>query len=398
MAKFYTKLKANILKDYSLFFVYLLGFLFAFHTALPAYVNSSFLDVFLPENSIGLVYTMASIFTIFLFFLAPSVLKKFGNYHTALFLVGLEILALLGLILGQTPFWLVTFFMVSLITIPFIYLSWDIFLEGFSNDEETGKIRGIYLTLGNLAWVFSPLICGLILVNGDYWKIYLAALVFLIPTFFILIKKLKDFKDSDYQAVSVWQTFQEVGRDKNIRNIFSSNFLLHFFYSWMTIYTPIYLHKYIGFSWTEIGVIFGIMLLPFVFIQFPLGRIADEKLGEKEILSTGFIIMALSTFILFFIPQTGGLWLWALLLLVTRIGASSVEIMNDTYFFKKVNNLNTNIISFFRISRPLAYVLGPLIMTLTMNLFGADHGQPFFVLGLIMLLGLLFSLNLKDTR
>ncbi len=390
--------KANNLRSQGFFAVYFIGFLFAFHTALPTFINSSFLNVFITERLLNLVYVLASIFTIILFFMIPYILKRFGNYRMAVFLILSEMVALLGLIFSQKPILLVSFFIISLVSISFIYFSLDIFLEGFSKNKETGQIRGTYLTLGNLAWIFSPLIVGLILKNGDYWKIYLAALIFLIPILFILVKGLRNFDDSKYEATSFWQTLKEICRNKNIKNIFITTFLLNFFYSWMTIYTPLYLHKYIGFSWSEIGIIFGIMLIPFVILQFPLGRIADKILGEKEILSFGFVIMSIATAILFFIPEHSSLWLWATILFITRIGASSVEVMGDTYFFKKVNNLNANIISFFRISRPLAYVLGPLVMTLSLSLIGPDRGQLFLILGLIMLFGLWFSLGLKDTK
>lgn len=388
----------NILKSRNLFPVYLFSFLFAFHSALPTYINSSFLNVFISERLLGVVYSIASAITILLFFLAPYILKKFGNYRVCLSLIILEISALAVLTISQTSFWLLTSFIISLITIPFIYLSLDVFLEGFSVNKETGRVRGIYLTLANLAWIFSPFISSMILTNGDYWKVYLTALIFLIPILFILLTNLKNFKDSKYEVTSFKNTSNKIWKDKNIKNIFLTNFLLHFFYSWMTIYTPLYLHKYVGFSWTDIGIIFGIMLLPFVFVQFPLGKIADEKYGEKEILSFGFIILAVSTIVLFFIPKDSSLWFWAIILFITRIGAGSIEVMSDTYFFKKVDSLDANIISFFRIARPLAYMLGPLIATVCLSLVGAEGGYLFLILGVIMFSGLWFSLRLKDTK
>ena len=388
----------NSIKLKNLFLVYFFGFLLAFHVALPSYINSSFLNIFISEKLLGIIYIVASILTILLFFIAPYILQKFGNFRVAVTLVTMEAVALLGLIMGRTTVWVVMAFLLSQIVISFIYFSLDIFLESYSKNSNTGKIRGTYLTLANLAWIFSPVIAGFILANGEYWKVYLVSLMFLIPILLILIINLRGFKDSAYQATPVLKTFQRVWKNKNIRNIFSASFLLSFFYSWMTIYTPLYLYKYANFSWTQIGIIFGIMLLPFVFIQFPLGKIADEKIGEKEILSLGFVVIAISTFSLFFIPLNSSMWLWACLLFITRIGAASVEVMCDTYFFKKVNNLDTNIISFFRMARPLAYILGPLFASLCLLIMGAREGQLFLILGIILLCGLFFSLNIKDTK
>jgi MFS family permease len=387
----------NRFKTNSLFLVYLLGFFFAFHTALPTYINSSYLNFFLPEKFVGIIYILSAILTIILFLLMPWILKVFGNYKTALFLIILELFSLLGLAFLKNPFFLLTLFMVNLVTIPLVYFSTDIFVEDFSINKETGRIRGIYLTSVNLAWAISPFISALILTNGDYWKIYLGSAVFLAPAILILITSLSKFKDSKYEATHLWQTIKIVWANKNLKNIFWANFLLFFFYSWMTIYMPLYLHKVINFSWQQIGIIFSIMLLPFIFVQFPLGRLADRFIGEKEILSTGFVIMAIFTGIISFIDSKSIL-LWAIVLFITRIGAAAVEVMCDTYFFKKVDCLDTNIIGFFRMNGQFAYIFSLLLSTIMFTFFSFDIKYLFLVLGLIMFFGLKFSLSIKDTR
>jgi MFS family permease len=387
----------NTLKNNSLFSVYLLGFLIAFHTALPTYINSSFLSTFTTEKVIGIIYIVASIITVISFLLMPFILRQFGNFKVAVALVVLDILALLGLATLHSPFWLIFLFIINLIAIPLAYFSTDIFLEGFSSNKSTGKIRGIYLTSVNLAWAISPLVSGLILINNDYWKIYLASLVFMIPVLLILILRLRTFKDSRYEATQVFQTIKTIWRSRDLTNIFMANWLLFFFYSWMTIYTPLYLFKNVGFTWGQIGVIFSIMLLPFVLVQFPLGRLADKKWGEKEMLSLGFVIIAISTALISFIDGDS-MVLWAVILFITRIGASAIEIMCDTYFFKKVDSLDANIISFFRMSSPLAYILGPMVAVIMFSFFSLDLKYLFLILGLIMFTGLKFSLSLEDTK
>ena len=173
-------------------------------------------------------------------------------------------------------------------------------------------------------------------------------------------------------------------------------FLLQFFYSWMVIYTPIYLYTHIGFSWQEIGIIFSIMLLPFVLTEAPLGKLADRKWGEKEVMSVGFIVMALATGLIAFV-ETKNLALWAILLFITRIGAAMVEIMSETYFFKKVHSSKADVIGFFRTMRPFAYIISPILATVLFAFF-LPIKYIFLVLAIIMFLGLYSSLELKDTK
>jgi MFS family permease len=139
------------------------------------------------------------------------------------------------------------------------------------------------------------------------------------------------------------------------------------------------------------------MLLPFIFIQIPTGRLADRRLGEKEMLSIGFIIMALSTIIMYFI-NSSSLIIWALILFGTRVGASVVEIMCDVYFFKKVDNCNANLISFYRMARPFAYITAPLIASIVLSFSGFGINYLFLVLGVMMFSGLVFSLSILDTK
>ena len=239
------------------------------------------------------------------------------------------------------------------------------------------------------------MIAGFILTDGDYWKVYLAAAIFMVVVLFLLISNLKHYEDPEYARVPFWSTLKEVWRNKNIYKIFMANFLLKFFFAWMVIYTPIYLHEHIGFEWSVIGIMFTIMLLPFALFEMPIGKLADTTWGEKEFLTIGFVIMAFSVGTLAFITDANFI-LWTALLFITRIGASIVEIMTESYFFKQIDATDANLLGFFRNTYPLAYIIAPLFATGILAVI--DYRFLFLVLAGVMLLGLRYSLALKDTR
>jgi len=164
----------------------------------------------------------------------------------------------------------------------------------------------------------------------------------------------------------------------------------------MVIYMPIYLHDHIGFDWKTIGIMFTIMLLPFFLLEMPLGKLADKKFGEKEILNLGFLITGVSTASLAFMTSNNVV-LWAVLLFITRIGASMIEVSSETYFFKKIDGDNANILNLFRVLRPLAYVLSPIIASILLIFIGMNY--LFIVLGIIVMVGgISIEMNLKDTK
>lgn len=144
-----------------------------------------------------------------------------------------------------------------------------------------------------------------------------------------------------------------------------------------------------------LSIIIPVALLPFIFFEVILGKLADARLGEKEILTAGFVLMALSTMGLSWIT-TASVTVWALALFVTRIGASAVESMTESYFYKKVGPEDINVITFMRMVRASAYVIGPLLGSFVLAYF--EFRFLFFALGAIMLLSIPYSLTIKDTR
>ncbi len=382
-------------RHHLIFALNILTFLLTLHTALPVYINSSYLSTFLNERYVGLIYSFCSILSIIAFVGVSKMLRQYGNYRLFIGLLIIEIFSLIGMTFAHSAMYLIAVFAVNFVSIALLGFCIDIFLESFSTNAATGKIRGLLLTGANAAWIVAALVTSVILSDGDYWKIYGAAALLFIPVIFLFRLNFKNFKDKPYRSLPYLKNFKEVMRNKNIRSILFVGFLLQFFYAWMVIYTPLYLHNHIGFSWNVIGIIFSVMLLPFVITELPLGRLADTRFGEKEMLCIGFIITALSTAYISFISSSS-VALWMSVLFITRIGASIIEIMSETYFFKKISPEDTEAVSIFRTVRPLAYIVSPLIATVL--LWFVDIRFMFTALGIILLLGLGSSLALKDTR
>ncbi|MDP3996263.1 MAG: MFS transporter [bacterium] len=376
--------------------LYALAFLFTIHFSISVYINSSFLGTILPTKFVGIVYTLGSLFTIVAFFGIPKILREAGDYKTTMRLLTLLLLSLVAIIIFKNPIIVVAAFIVNVVAVSLVYFNIDVILENFTTNKETGKVRGSFLTASNIAWVMAPLLASLILADTEiYRRVYIVAALLLLPTLYILRRNFKDFKDPTYRSISLLSAIKGLLVNKNLRLICLSMFILHFFFSWMVIYMPIYLHEYIGFNWREIGIMLSIALLPYVVLELPLGKLADTRWGEKEILSIGFAISALGAAGVFFI-EGGDFFTWTAILVVTRIGASMVEIMSETYFFKVVDAAQIDVLSFFRMMRPFAYIVGPLSGTLL--LLFVSYKTLFLILGAITLYGLRYSLALKDTK
>lgn len=394
--------------------VHIAGFFFSLHSALTSYVDSSFLSTIFGgaihtpwgdlHDPVGVTFAVGSFFTLIILAYAPRILRKVGNHNATLAFIVTEILLFAGIAYFKSALLSALFFAIHLAALPSIRFSLDLFLESASHDETTGTTRGLFLTIGNLAWVIAPLGVGFLLTNGDYWKVYIVSAALMLPVWYLVAERLHFYPDPSYTESRFWKSARAIFANKNTRRVFISDLLLWFFYAWMDIYTPLYLHAYVGFSWQAIALIFVVMLLPFIFLQYPLGRLADKYFGEKELLIGGFLIMSLSTLFIGLSPVlTAPLMIaWMAALFVTRIGASTVEVMDETYFFKQVNSADAHLLGFYRNTAPLGLLIAPLSAAIIFEIRGSNGASDFrflfLVLSAVMLLGVWNALLMKDTR
>lgn len=386
----------KIRSSHHLYTLCIAGFLFNLYASLPAYINSSFMAQFVNEDLVSMLYILSSVITIFAFLNFHHVLNKFGNYAAIKFFITAQAVLLCILAFVHIPFAITFAFVLTLVGSSILALNLDIFLEDETATKDTGGTRGIFLTAVNIAWVFSPLLAGLLLDGTtNYRLVYAGSLILILPFAYLIKKNYSDFKDPHYSHATIRATSHKVFHNRDLKKIFTANIILQSFYAWMVIYTPIYLYKYVGFGWDDIGLMFTVMLLPFILVDYPLGKLADKKYGETEIMSIGFLILGISTIGLAYISDKN-LILWTSILFITRIGAATVEMMIETYFFKKVPEKDLDVLGFFRMTRPTAYIIAPLIATIALGTVG--HQAMFIILGVICLCGLYFSLTIRDTN
>lgn len=376
--------------------IYLVTFLYALHYAVTIYVESSFLSRYVEAGSIGLLFMAAAVVSLLVHFRFPQIVRSLGNYTLILILAVAEIASLVILATEPVREVVIFTFIAHQTILNLFFLSLNIFVESSSKDETTGGTRGIFLTVLNSAILIGPLITGQILGGNGYSVMFFVSALIMVPVFIVIASSLSKFRDPNYDHVYLVEGLRQVITRDNIRRIFATQFLLEFFYGIMVIYTPIYLSKTVGIPLHDVvGVIMPIALLPFIIFPYITGLIADHRIGEKEMLSVGFMIAGLATI---FLPIIGtkNILVWALALFITRIGATLIETMAGTYFFKQIDATDTHLISLFGNLRSLSYIIAPLAASLV--LIFADMKYLFIFLGLVMLSGLFVTAKLKDTR
>lgn len=375
--------------------MYILSFLFSLHIALSAYINSTFLSEIFDVKFVGILYTISSIVTLLLLSKSANILKHFGNKKLTLILLLVNMLSIVEMITSKNPYIVGASFVAFVSTNTQILFCIDIFIEHFGNKKTIGKNRGLYLTIINLAWMASPLIASfLITKKGGYTTIYIVAFITTIIMTIGLLFSVKTFKDKTYKKTPFLETYKYLKTNSHMLAITMINFILQFFYAWMVVYTPIYLNENVGLSWGQIGIIFTIMLSPFVFLGLPIGILIDKyHIKKKTLLCIGFIIISISTYLIAGMT-TKSILLWGLLLFTTRIGASIIETTSEIYFFSHIKEEETYLLSIFRDMNPVAYIIAPLISTFIFVFFPFKF--LFIILSIVLLFGFYYITQLKN--
>lgn len=378
--------------------VYAVSILFTFQTLLSAYSSSTYLERFLAPSYVSWLYVAGSLGAVVVTLLLPRLLRRIGNVAT---LFSLSILIIVSLLLvGYVvhPIISLAAFVVYLILSPQIYLNIDVFLETLIGEEEgsTGSRRGLLLTVGAIASVASPIAMGLIVGQaGELENVYLVAALVGLLMIALCLGRLRHFYDPQYETIRVRDMIRSVNGNLDLKLVLANHFLLQFFFAWAVIYIPLYLATYINLDWVTISYIIAAGLLAFVIIQFPAGWLADNRYGEKEMMAIGFLLLAIAS-TLVSVMITASMVAWMALMFLSRVGASLVEVTTESYFFKKINGRQPNLISLFRLMRPLAQLAGAGVASLALLLL--PFSSIFLVLAIFMTLGIFLTSRLNDTR
>ena len=379
--------------------LYAANLLLIFHAFLVAYINSSFLGEYMPATAVSAVYTIGAALTVIIFLLVSRVLRRVGNYQLSMALLVANLVAVTGMAFAESLRTAVPLFLVHLVTLPLLVFNLDVFMERIigNNEGVTGSRRGLLLTLMSIVGAVAPFI-GTQLVDGaanQFTNAYLLSAAMLLPVIGILLTFFKHFSDPPYHEIRALAALRTFWKKPSIRSVLLAHFLLQVFFMFMVVYTPLYLTGEIGLSWQQFGIIMFFAQLAYVLIEYPAGVIADRYIGEREMMGFGFLIIALTVASFAFITSSLVV-VWAAVMFATRVGASFVEVTTESYFFKQMKSSDAQVISFFRVTRPLAYVFGTLIAALA--LLYLPFNLLFLVLAALMVPALFLTLNIVDSK
>ncbi len=383
----------------------IISFLTSFQLGFTTYIDSSYLSTLLsryvahPEAYVGYIFTLVAITTFALFIFTPKLLRRFGNKRIAL--ASAVMLPFSLITLGLQPhitFTIIAFILASL-SVTLLYTTSDIFMNAYTKSTNEAFVRSVYFTASSLGFMLSPALAGYLASTYNFSFIYISAAIASLPIALVLLRSMKGYRDAEYEDVPAFPNRELRTKTPDLVPVFIAHSALQIFYSVMTVYTPIFLIQHVGLHYNEFGIIITIALSAFILLPVMLGYVADKFLGEKEFIISGTIIMGASLLLLpVFAQSPQSLFLWGTLLFVSRIGAAASESMTDAYFFKKIEHTHPSYIAFYRRARPTALLFTPMLCSVLLLIPGMNISHVFIATGTIILLTLLSTVGIQDTK
>ncbi|HQU07571.1 MAG: hypothetical protein B7X04_01320 [Parcubacteria group bacterium 21-54-25] len=374
------------------------NFFFGFSVAIVVYVLLPYLANFMPVQYTGLVIAAGAALASGAFFALPKLVARIGAQQAAILLTVAQMFVLFALAAGPNKFAVVPLVALAVALQPFLGYTLDLLLEATVKEETvTGRVRTLFLTAWNVAELGAPLVLGAVLdTSNAYGRVFLAAAVALIPVIVIFATRTLP-AGKPPRLAHAKETFLTILHDRDLTAVSVGHLLLYLFYIWAPLYVPLYLHDTLHIPWSTLGWIFAIILLPFIFIEYPAGFIADNYLGDKELMVLGFVIMGSALAAVSLITSTSSIAFIVGILLLSRVGAALVESMTEAHFFRRVSETDIETIAFYRILWPLSGLIAPLIGS--MLLFIDGFFALFLITGvLIGIIGVTAALSIRDFR
>ena len=378
--------------------LFVVNFFFSVLSALALFILLPYLSTLMPVAYTGFVVAAGGLAAVIFFPFLPRLVARYGPQKLALILSLVEMIVLFVLAAAPGIFASILLVVVIVAIQPFISYELDLLLEASSDGEgSTGRVRALFLTAWNAGGFLAPLLIGVLLANSDaYGRVFIAAAAALVPCIVLFAARRLPSGKTTHPA-PMFNTLACIFSNRDLAAVTVGHIILWFFYVWAPMYGPIYLHNVLGFSWSELGWIFSIMLLPYVLLEYPAGWLADRFIGDKELMLAGFLIAGAALASLSLLTPSSSLLLILCVLVISRSGAALVESTTEGHFFRRVTAKDVNSVSIFRGAWPFAYFVAPLIGS---GILLIGNYQLLFILtgGFVALGGAIATLLIKDIR
>jgi len=205
---------------------------------------------------------------------------------------------------------------------------YGIIIRDKTRDTSVSKNEGFIYTVLNLAFFVAPILAGYIASNLGINFVFLfgAATIFIsfVLMNFFGIQDNRVKKKIDKKPHRIFLDFFKK-KKRVISYILSGG--RDFWWVLIYIYIPIYIFD-AGLGEEIIGYFLGAVVIPLILVEYSVGKYVGKR-GFKKVFFFGYLILAVSAFICFFVSN---IYVILIILSLASFGAGMVESTTESYF------------------------------------------------------------------
>lgn len=369
--------------------LYLSYFFFSWCIGFTVYSNSKVIEVINGQESIGIVYGISAALSLVLStWVTPHLIKFLGNRKTVGLSILLALVSLLGISFANNSIVVALSFILFFASQILISFGFDVFFEHNTLKDNAIRARGMVVSLQHIGRMLGPMLAAIITYNLGLRAPYQVSFLLLVISGLTLYFATTKFKDKEYPVASFLSSIKKIIKRPDLKKPLSSVLLLHIFYALMVAFVPIYLSDIIGIDAKSLGIMFTIMLIPFVVLGYPVGKILDTGISGRRVAQIGLVLMTLATLSFPFV-KTQSVLIWVIILLISRIGAVVLETAGEGIFFRNIEEQDTELLGIMRDMQPVGYFIASLVGVIVLSIGTITH--IFYVIGAILIVGIIIT-------
>ena len=284
---------------------------------------------------------------------------------------------------------IVSFFTLYTFLLTIVWFNVDLYVKHYSDATNLSGNEGKAGVFGNLGWLIGPMLGGLVAARYGLPSVFIFSALFTLVALILFVEaRPHDRELAPPKHDRFRHALKEYFSNSELRRLYVIYFGLSFIYSaWAFI--PVSLTQ-LGASISTVGLVFGLSALPWVLFEYPIGKLADRRLGERRFIIAG---LAIVTIMLFVLGATRSLWSFVAVLFIGITGTSLIERTHQSYFLKLVDESEVEKISIWRTATGLGYIAAPLLAALILS--ASSLGFYYTVVGFVSVLFLAAATGLK---
>lgn len=369
--------------------LYISYFFFSWGIGFTVYSNSKVIEIINGRENIGIIYGASAALSLILStWVTPHLIKFLGNRRTMGLSILLSLVSLIGIGFAFDPLLSGISFILFFASQILISFGFDVFFEHNTIKGSAVRVRGTIVALQHIGRMLGPMIAAIVTYNLGLRAPYKISFILLVITGITLYFATIKFKDKNYPIANFFSSMKKILKRPDLRKPLTSVLLLQIFYALMVAYVPIYLGDVLGIDAKSLGIMFTIMLIPFVVLGYPVGRILDTGISGRRVAQFGLILMTIATLSFPFI-KTQSVLIWIIILLISRIGAVILETAGEGIFFRSIKEEETELLGIMRDMQPLGYFIASLVGIIVLSI--GTITDIFYVIGIILIIGIIIT-------